>query len=134
MTMKNLAFTLVLLGCIAIVVSCSYNTKDLPEPISENPSNPSAPADTTTNPTPTTNITYTSHIKTIIDNNCVGCHGSSGGVTLQTYTQVQTQANAGRILARAINGSGNGPMPPSGLMTQTTLDTLQMWLDQGALQ
>lgn len=133
--MKKYVLTFVVAVSIVIVASCTYNKEQLPEPITENPTNPTnptQPVDTTSTTIPT--ITYTSHIKTMIDNNCVSCHGSSGGVSLQTYTQVQTQANGGRILARAINGSGNGPMPPSGLMSQTNLDTLQMWLDQGALQ
>jgi len=112
--MKNLALTFIIVSCLAI--SCSYNKQELiVEPV--------FPAV----------ITYTSHIKSMVDNNCVSCHGNLGGVTLQTYAQVKAKADAGRILARAINGSG-GPMPQSGLMSQTNLDTLQMWLDQGALQ
>ncbi len=128
--MKSIVLTLLVTCCVTFLVSCSYNKNELPEPIEE----------TTPVPTPTTNqntITYTSHVKVMMDDNCVVCHSASGTNQqpfLTTYTQVKTQADAGRILARAINGSGNGPMPPSGLMSQTTLDTLQMWLDQGALE
>ncbi len=128
--MKKAIITLSVLGILAFVVSCTYNKESLPEPITNTTSNPNP----TPAPTPSNNVTYTSHVKSYIDNNCVGCHGSSGGVSLQTYAQVKAQADAGRILARAINGSGSGPMPPSGLMPQTTLDTLQIWLDQGALE
>jgi mono/diheme cytochrome c family protein len=113
--MRNLALTFIIVSCLSI--SCSYNKEELiVEPV--------VPAV----------ITYTSHIKAMVDNNCVSCHGSSGGVALHTYAQVKATADAGRILARAINGSGGGPMPQSGLMSQTNLDILQMWLDQGALQ
>tara|TARA_B100000809_G_scaffold266153_1_gene327575 strand:+ start:3957 stop:4355 length:399 start_codon:yes stop_codon:yes gene_type:complete len=132
--MKKLAITLITVSSLAVIVSCSYNKNELPEPIVESVT---VPVVTPVNPvTPTSSgaITYTSHIKSMVDNNCVVCHGSSGGITLQTYSQVKSQADAGRILARAINGSGTGPMPPSGLMPQTNLDTLQMWLDQGALE
>lgn len=126
--MKNIVSTFFVASCFALIASCTYNKEELVvEPVQVNPQtpipSPSAPA-----------ITYTSHVKSYIDNNCVGCHGSSGGVSLQTYAQVKAQADAGRILARAINGSGGGPMPPSGLMPQATLDTLQLWLDQGTLQ
>jgi len=102
--------------------ACAYNTEDLPIP------------EDVEDVTPYTGpvVTYTSHVKSYIDNNCVGCHGSSGGVSLGTYAEVKSEADAGRILARAINGSGSGPMPPSGLMPQETLDTLQFWLDQGS--
>ena len=124
--MKNLALTFIIVSCLA--VSCSYNKEELPEPMVE-----LEPLTVAVSPPNTVTITYTSHIKSMVDNNCVVCHGTSGGVTLQTYVQVKAKADAGRILARAINGSG-GPMPQSGLMSQTNLDTLQMWLDQGAPQ
>lgn len=130
--MRKIALTFSVFGLLAFVVSCSYNKKELPEPIVETEGTPNPTPNPS--PSPSNDITYTSHVKSYIDNNCVGCHGSSGGVTLETYTQVKAQADAGRILARAINGSGSGPMPPSGLMPQATLDTLQMWLDQGALE
>lgn len=126
--MKKAIIVFSVLGLVAFVVSCTYNKEGLPEPVVDTTPDP------TPTPTPSNDITYTSHVKAYMDNNCVGCHGSSGGVSLATYSQVKAQADAGRILARAINGSGSGPMPPSGLMPQTTLDTLQMWLDQGALE
>lgn len=130
--MKNLGLTFVVVSCFAIVVSCTYNKKELPEPIEDPVVTPS--------PTPTPgvpSITYTSHVKFMMDNNCVTCHspGTIGQFPFLTnYSEVKGQADAGRVLARAINGSGGGPMPPSGLMPQATLDTLQMWLDQGALE
>jgi cytochrome c5 len=133
--MKKLALTFITVSSLAILVSCSYNKKELPKPVVETvktPSNPTTPVV----PTPVA-VTYTSHVKTIIDNNCIGCH-VSGGVAqtwpLTNYASVKTEADDGDILLRAIDGGGSGPMPPSGLMPQTTLDTLQMWLDQGALQ
>jgi len=132
--MKNLALIFLVVSCFAIVVSCTYNKKELPAPIEDPIVTPSP------EPTPVVpSITYTSHVKSMMDNNCIQCHGHMGGVTLETYTQVKAQADAGRILARAINGASdpNGPMPPlsiGGLMPQTTLDTLQIWLDQGALE
>jgi mono/diheme cytochrome c family protein len=107
----------------ATLGSCTSNKTELPEP----------EVATTVVTNTTTEITYTSHVQDIMVVNCTGCHGGSGGVNLNTYTQVKDQADAGRILARAINGSG-GTMPPSGLMPQATLDTLQLWLDQGAQQ
>jgi len=122
--MKKRMFFIATLAGVLMLASCAYNKEQLPAPeeVVVPPTNPSAAA-----------VTYTSHVKTIMDNNCIACHGSSGGVSLENYGQVKAQADAGRILARSINGAG-GPMPPSGLMTQTTIDTLQLWLDQGALE
>jgi mono/diheme cytochrome c family protein len=103
-----------------MLASCTSNKTELPAPeVGANAA--------------TKQITYTSHVQEIMVESCTGCHGGSGGVNLNTYSQVKAQADAGRILVRAINGSG-GTMPPAGLMPQTTLDTLQMWLNQGALQ
>ena len=110
--------------CTTILLSCTTNKTTLPEPEEET---------TVITTTPVTEVTYTSHVQAIMVDNCTSCHGGSGGVNLNTYTQVKAQADAGRILARAINGSG-GAMPPFGLMPQATLDTLQLWLDQGALE
>lgn len=122
--MKKKMVFIATLVCLVMLASCAYNKEQLPAPeeLVVTPTNPSATA-----------VTYTSHVKTIMDNNCIACHGSNGNVSLENYGQVKAQADAGRILARAINGAG-GPMPPSGLMLQTTIDTLQLWLDQGALE
>ncbi|MGB0888502.1 MAG: c-type cytochrome [Vicingaceae bacterium] len=116
--MKNLVLKIIIVSSVIFVSSCSYN-KDLPEPevITENEEN--------------VPVTYTDDVQAIMTNNCTGCHGGSGGVNLNTYAQVKAQADAGRLLARAINGAG-GPMPQGGLMPQATRDVLQAWLDQGA--
>jgi uncharacterized membrane protein len=110
--------------CAAMLFSCTTNKTTLPEPQVEETT-------TTTADTTGVDVTYTNDVKTIMDNNCVSCHGSSGGISLVTYAQVKTQADAGRILARAITGS-QGNMPPSGLMDQATRDVLQNWINQGA--
>ena len=112
-----------ILFSLVVLTSCVSNKGELPEP-KDAISNGGSIFD---------GITYKLHVKQIIDNNCVDCHGSSGGVNLETYELVKQQADNGRILDRAINGQG-GPMPPSGLLSQLTLDTLKAWLDKGALE
>jgi len=100
------------------LVSCAYN-EDLPEPIKK---------------VEGVEITYTSHIKKIIDDNCISCHSSTGGQTpfLTTYSEVKSQADGGRIKARVIDGPSF--MPPAGKLPQSEIDTLQLWLDQGKKQ
>lgn len=103
-----------------MVFSCTYNKEEQPEPFVDDKQQ--APS-----------ITYTNYTKQVIDDNCVNCHSSSGGQTpfLSTYSQVNTQKS--RIVARAINNIPS-TMPTSGPLPQTVKDTLQMWVDQGALQ
>ena len=107
------------------IVSCAYNKDELPTPGDGNSPVYTGPI-----------ITYNSHIKAYFDNDCISCHsspGASAGVDLTTYSgsqRVQDQAAGGRILARVINGSPSF-MPQAGSLPQTTLDTIQFWLDQG---
>jgi hypothetical protein len=119
--MKNI---LALLIISLFVVSCAYNKDELPQPNSGT----SGGSGGGTAPT----ITYTSHAKAIIDNNCAGCHNASspsGGTSLVTYSDCFSKKT--RIEARAII---QGTMPTGGPLPQTTKDTLQMWINQGALQ
>lgn len=81
-----------------------------------------------------TTITYTSQIKTIIDNNCVSCHSGStpsGGVNFTTYANVKVKADAGRIKARAIDASPS-IMPPTGSLSAADITTISCWLQNGA--
>lgn len=102
-----------------ILSSCAYNKKELPEPVIV--------------PEAGVTITYTDHVKRIIDNNCIVCHSSSGGQSplLTNYSQVNSNAN--RVKARAIDNTPT-PMPPGNPLPQALKDTLQFWINQGALQ
>ena len=86
------------------------------------------------NPDPTTNVTYTNTIKSIMTNNCVACHGNppSGGAptSYTTYTQVKNDID--RII-QAINSSSN-PMPPTGLMPSQTRSLFTQWKNDGLLE
>jgi mono/diheme cytochrome c family protein len=113
-----------LLTCI--FYACTYNKTELPKPGDETET-------VTTNPTGAV-VTYTSHVQDIMVANCASCHGGQSGLFLNSYSPVKGIADDGRLLLWAIQGGGSQPMPTGGLMPQTTLDTLQMWLDQGALE
>lgn len=112
----------ILFLCI-LISSCGYNKEELPGPV-ELPANG-------------VEITYTTHGKAVFDAHCISCHsplgGSVAGVNLDTYTDVKLKADAGRIQVRLVDGSPSF-MPTSGSLPQATKDTIQMWLDQGALQ
>jgi mono/diheme cytochrome c family protein len=110
-------FTYLIVGLV--LTSCAYNKEE---------SLPAPKIDTTG-----VQVTYNNYAKQVIDNNCATCHSSSGGQApfLSNYSEVSGQKN--RIEARAINASPS-IMPPSGALAQPILDTLQIWLNQGAPQ
>jgi len=83
-------------------------------------------------------ITYTKHIKPIVDLNCAisGCHdGTNSRPLLSTYDQVKDRADAGRIKARAIDPTSS-PMPPASQtpLTSDQKKLISCWLDNGKKQ
>ena len=106
------------------IISCAYNKDELPKPGNG----------TTSTGTSGTTVTYTSHAKAIIDAKCVICHAASPTGTnqspfLDTYSLAFSKKT--RIEARAII---QGTMAPGNPLPQTEKDTLQIWINQGALQ
>lgn len=79
-----------------------------------------------------TTITYNSQIKTIIDNNCVGCHSGpapSGGAMLTTYNQVMVHVNDGHINQKVLVDKS---MPKGGSLSTADLTAIACWLGNGA--
>ncbi|MBL7918794.1 MAG: hypothetical protein JNJ40_00680 [Bacteroidia bacterium] len=79
-------------------------------------------------------IKYNAHIKPIIMANCAipGCHVSgfsSGDFT--TYAGLNTKITNGKFKARVIDANP-GPMPASGQLSSSKLDSIKCWLDKGA--
>ena len=122
MTIKNLFF--VLMGSLLIINCSSTGGDDL------------VGTDPTPNPDPdtTTKITYDANIKSIISNNCNSCHGNppTNGAPTSYTTFSQVSGNVDGILSRINNASS--PMPPQGLMPQSTRALIQQWKDEGLLE
>jgi len=78
------------------------------------------------------NITYSNHIRPIIDANCAvsGCHVSGTGLpSWETYSNVSS--NAEKIAQRTLAGE----MPPSisgNSLTIEEVEQIQCWVDAGA--
>jgi hypothetical protein len=122
-TIKALSIVIV---CVAVIYSCVNDKGKLPP-------KPAAIAASACD-----SIRYSNGIKTIIDANCAtsGCHDNAtkqNGFDFSIYSTVQGQATNGRIMARAIEGNPT-PMPPSGKLPQSQLDSLKCWIEKGAPQ
>lgn len=89
-------------------------------------------------PTVTTcdTITYTKHIKPIMDDYCVSCHGTplSGGapVYLDTYTSVKASGSNGSLKKETVDDAA---MPLGGPpLSQADQDLISCWVSNGMLE
>ncbi|MCL3782679.1 hypothetical protein EMN47_20020 [Prolixibacteraceae bacterium JC049] len=74
-------------------------------------------------------ITYNSHIKDILFDNCLACHSGkhpSAGMSLEGYDNV-VRAVKNRGLLKRINNA-NDPMPVDGLMPEKDRKTIELWV------
>lgn len=114
---------LYLILTFVFIVSCSNNSEDdLTDPV-------------------TLGITkYNQNVKTIIDNNCLNCHGaipSNGASTpLVTYNQVKESVQIGGLLDRISRTQGApGMMPNQGTrLPQNSIDLIVDWNTDGLLE
>jgi hypothetical protein len=101
---------------------------------------------------PSTNISYSNQVQPIFNSQCVGCHGAEGGLNLSAsvsrnnLVNVSAQGNcntlkrvlpfdaANSVLYRKVAGSTCGARMPQGdNLTQTDIDLIKNWIDQGAI-
>jgi hypothetical protein len=75
-----------------------------------------------------TGTSFTSEIKTIIDNNCISCHRVGGTGPGDFTTQAGLAARAAQVKAR----TGAGTMPPGGGLTPAQISLIACWVDDGA--
>ena len=82
-------------------------------------------------------VTYVDNIEPIMQSSCVGCHASPpvNGAPFALINFSQVSARAGGILNRMSRQSGTpGAMPPSGRLPQSTIDLVEKWIADGALE
>jgi hypothetical protein len=80
----------------------------------------------------TENITYTSHIKALVEKNCAlsGCHvPGTGRLDYTSFAGLKTVADDGRLRQKALVERS---MPPNGSLTECELAQLDAWLKDGA--
>lgn len=79
-------------------------------------------------------ISYSKHIKPLIDTYCLGCHnglGASGGVQLDSYTNIKVYANNGLLYGTIAQLNGYAAMPVGGKLTDCEIKAFKLWIDQG---
>jgi hypothetical protein len=121
--MKTIFF-LILATAILVVSSCSKEETADPQ---------TAPS---TNTVTTSTITYSNTISSIISSNCtVSCHKSGhqgfSVANLTTYAGVKTEVDAGTLRNRVVTQKN---MPPSGPLSEATIQKIKEWLDNSAPQ
>ena len=82
-------------------------------------------------------ITYTEHIKTVFDSNCIACHSNppinGAGVPLTTLGEVQSSIENTNLIDRINKQSGEGGFMPLGgsRMPQASIDLIIQWQTEG---
>lgn len=87
-------------------------------------------------PCDTTAVTYSNTISSILKNNCIGCHGTNGGVTLSNYIGVKTVIDNGKLWNAVNHLSGTVKSMPSSttFLSKCNLRQIKIWIDAGAPQ
>ena len=93
-------------------------------------------------------VDYNTQIQTIFNNSCTSCHqyGHNRGLNLTTYSTTMTGGNSGSTIVAGdhVNSelynritlpeTANGDMPPTGSLSQSNIDLIAQWIDEGALE
>lgn len=89
-------------------------------------------------------VDYNTEIQPIFDNNCATCHipGYSGGLNLSNYQNLMSTGvvvpgdyqSSLLYLRITLPESAAGDMPPNGSLTQSEIDLIATWIEEGALE
>jgi len=119
--MRKILITFLFVASLSMIfVSCYYdNEEDLYPRL--------------TGPCDTLNVTFGSKIHPILSDNCLSCHSRAnsqfgGGISLEALADVR--ARSGAILP-AISHTGPIPMPPTGKLSQCSIDQFAIWIRNG---
>ncbi len=86
-------------------------------------------------------LTWTEHVRPILQASCGGCHGTSGGWDASTYDSTVNSGNSGpAVVAGDADASslaqrllGNGAlMPPAGALPEADIQLIVDWINAGA--
>lgn len=82
-----------------------------------------------------TTITYNNYVKNILDTKCnsVYCHGGGAPGNFTGYAGTKASVNNGSFKKRVIDGVPSF-MPPGNPLPQQQLDSILIWINQGACE
>ncbi len=111
---------------VAAVISFSSCTKDIGKSPQLNNGEEIPGCDTVT-------YAYNANVKSIILNNCSGCHfaGSPDG-TLTDYPHLQAKALEGSLMKSLKGKQGYALMPPTGRLSDCDVKGIENWVQAGA--
>jgi len=106
--------------------TCNYNKEEILYP-------------NLTNSCDTTNITFKGKVVSILEANCLRCHGNAmansngGGIRLEDYADVKARMD--RIYGSMAHQTGYIPMPKgmSSKIDTCQIKTFRIWMDAGGL-
>ncbi len=122
MRMKYAKLLFVLL--IVLATSCYYDKEEILYPESANCTVPAI-------------STFSGTVLPLLNNRCNNCHAGSspsGGIALDTHSNVMKYVNDGSLMGSVNFASGYSAMPKnSGKMSACDIQKIQSWIDSGAL-
>ncbi|MGZ0016036.1 c-type cytochrome [Yeosuana sp. AK3] len=98
-------------------------------------------ADQTNLPLPQ-NISFQNQVQPVFNQNCANCHNGSQNPDLRSGNSftaliggnfVIPSNSENSILYKSLIGQGAPLMPPSGGISQTKINIIKQWIDEGAL-
>lgn len=86
----------------------------------------------------TLDVSFATHIETIINTHCFGCHNdnnSLGGLSLEGYDKVTAVAGDGRLLGVVRHEAGYSPMPKNAdQLPACKIRQIEIWIENGTPQ
>lgn len=83
----------------------------------------------------TSAVTYSGTVKPILQRSCISCHATavaSGGIILDSYTEVIKPAGNGRLVGAITHASGFKPMPQGGnKLPDCEIAAVKKWVENG---
>lgn len=118
----------VLIIFMLYLTSCTYYIDKPPVPIKPNNNPITENCDSAT-------ITYNNYIKNILDTKCNStyCHGGGAPGNFTGYVGTKASVNNGSFKKRVIDGVPSF-MPPGNPLPQQQLDSILIWINQGACE